>query len=191
MRSLLENSLNPIPQRQNLVVCGGPQRGEISLAEIWAVIRKRKWVIASCIGFTLTLATVYCVVAPRRYEAIARVVVNPDSSSPLGAGIGDAVTLFGDPALMQETQVRIMQSDTVAWDVIRQLQLDKKSEFVTLKSREQMDPLEKLPPAHRFALLARFHLRLKVASVPKTALVELRFRSKDPKLAADIVNATA
>jgi capsular exopolysaccharide synthesis family protein len=79
----------------------------------------------------------------------------------------------------------------VAWDVIQQLKLDQNQEFAPTKKGERREPIEAITPLHRYRLLANFHGRLNVASVPKTALVELRFRSKDPKLAADIVNAVA
>ncbi|MGB7553293.1 MAG: Wzz/FepE/Etk N-terminal domain-containing protein, partial [Candidatus Korobacteraceae bacterium] len=153
---------------------GGPPRGDISLAEMWAVVRKRKWLIAGCIGLALALAAGYCLKSPRRYEATARVVINPDSAVPLGIA-GDEVNRAADPALIQETQVRIMQSDTVAWDVIRQLRLDENPDFLAVKSGEGTKPQE-ISPVRRFALMTEFHHRLKVASVPKTALVELRFR---------------
>ncbi len=185
----MENSLSPIRNSPPLSMAGGPPRGDISLAEMWAVIRKHKWLIAGCIGFALALAAVYCLKSPRRYEATARVVINPDSAVPLGI-TGDEMNRAADPALMQETQVRIMQSDTVAWDVIRQLRLDENPDFLAVKSAEKTQPPE-ASPARRFALMTEFHHRLNVASVPKTALVELRFRSRNPKLAADIVTATA
>jgi succinoglycan biosynthesis transport protein ExoP len=186
----LENSLIPIRNNSPLTVEGGWQRSDISLVEIWTIIRKRKWVIAGCLGVSLTLAAVYCIKSPRRYEATARVVVNPDTVNPLGMA-GDEANRVADPALMQETQVRIMQSDTVAWDVIRQLRLDKNPNFLPAKSGEQAESPEDISPARRFVLMTEFHRRLTVTSVPKTALVELRFRSRNPKLAADIVTATA
>ena len=163
---------------------GGSQRSDISLVEIWAVVRKRKRVIIGCLGFTLALAALYCIKSPRRYEATARVVVNPESAVPLGI-TGDEANRSADPALVQETQVRIMQSDTVAWDVIRQLRLDQNPSFLAAKSSEQAESLENISPARRFALMCEFHRRLSVTSVPKTVLIELRFRSRSPKLAAE------
>ena len=168
-----------------------PRRDEISLAEVSAVIRKRRWVVLGCLGFALALAAAYCILAPRRYEAAVHVVVNPDSGNPLGLDMGTAMNPFLIPALMQETQVHIMQSDTVAWDVIRKLRLDKTKEFASKKLPQQADSADNIGPDRRFEVLNLFHRRLNVASVPKTALVELRFRSKDPKLAVQVVNATA
>ncbi len=186
----MENSLIPIRNSPPQGVEGGSPGNDISLLEVGAVIRKRKWVVAGCLGLCLALAAAYCIKSPRRYEATARVVVNPDSGNPLGIA-GEEMNRGVDPALMQETQVRIMQSDTVAWDVIRQLRLDNDPDFLAAKSGEHTELLEKISPVRRFALMTEFHRRLSVASVPKTALVELRFRSRNPKLAAEIVTATA
>jgi len=187
----LENLLNPVRQNHAIEVERGFQRNEVSLAEIWAVIRKRRLVILCCLGITMSLAIAYCVMAPRRYEATARVVINPENSNPLGIASGEMMNPFGDPSLMQETQVRVMQSDAVAWDVIRQLRLDRNPEFAATKAGEHPEPIEAITPMHRFTVLARFHKRLRVATIPKTAIVELSFRSKDPKLAAEIVNTLA
>jgi capsular exopolysaccharide synthesis family protein len=190
MEHSLNNELSPARRSQALAREVGPQRNDISLTEICAVIRKRKLAVLGCLGFTLALASLYCIMAPRKYEATARVVINPDNSNPLGIAMGD-MNPFTDASLMQETQVRVMQSDAVAWDVIQQLKLDQNQEFAPTKKGERREPIEAITPLHRYRLLANFHGRLNVASVPKTALVELRFRSKDPKLAADIVNAVA
>jgi len=118
-------------------------------------------------------------------------VINPENSNPMGIATGEMMNPFGDPSLIQETQVHVMQSDAVAWDVIRQLRLDRNQEFTATKLGEQAEPIEAISPAHRFRILARFHRQLRVATIPKTAIVELSFRSKDPKLAAEIVNTLA
>lgn len=177
-------------QSQSIGAESGSQRSEISLAEVWTVVCKRKLVIVSCLAITMALAVTYCIKAPRRYEATTRIVINPENSNPLGIAMGE-MNPFGDPSLMQETQVRVMQSDAVAWDVIRQLHLDRSPEFAATKPGEQPEPIEAITPYHRFQVLAKFKKRLRVACVPKTAIVELGFRSKDPRLAAEIVNSVA
>ena len=163
---------------------------DISISEICMVVRRRKRIICSCIILTLLLAGLYCTFSPRRYEAMARLAIDHDNANALGINSSDPLNLFGDPMITQETQVRIMQSDTVAWDVIRQLRLDKNPEFARQKAENHNQPLENLSPTSRVALLKAFHSRLQVTTVPKTWMIEMRFRSKDPKLAADIVNAT-
>jgi capsular exopolysaccharide synthesis family protein len=169
---------------------GAQPSKDISLADIWMVVRRRKLIISSCMTLMLLLAVAYCVLAPRRYEATARLSIDHDSANTLGINSSDPLNLFGDPMVMQETQVRIMQSDTVAWDVIRRLRLDKNPEFAKQKTGSQNQSPDEISPIGRVALLRAFHSRLQVSTVPKTWMIEMRFRSKDPKLAADIVNAT-
>jgi len=154
------------------------------------VIRRRRLIISSCLAAALLLAILHCALAPRRYEAMARLVINHDSANPLGMAGGDAINLFGDPMVMQETQVRIMQSDTVAWEVIRQLRLDQNPEFATQEAGQPDPSVDPIGPVGRGALLGAFRGSLQVTTVPKTWMIDLRFRSKNPKLAADIVNAT-
>jgi capsular exopolysaccharide synthesis family protein len=152
------------------------------------VIRRHKLVIASCLALAFALAIIYCLVAPRRYEAMARLVINPTSDNPLGMAEGGMSNLFQDPTLMQATEVQIMQSDTVIWDVICRLRLDKNPDFAKIGADQSLDNIS---PSRRIAMLEEFHRRLRVTMIPKTSMVEMRFRSKNPKLAAEIVNATA
>jgi succinoglycan biosynthesis transport protein ExoP len=180
----------PSRQSQATWVETNSQQRQISLAEMWAVICKRKLVVTLFLGLSMASALVYCIIAPRRYEATARLMINPDISSPMVNGVG-GMNAPTDPSVIQETEVRVMQSDAVAWEVIRQQRLDRNPEFAATKKGETPEPIDTISSIHRFDLLTNFHKRLNVASIPKTALVEIRFCSKDPKLAADVVNAIA
>jgi len=139
----------------------------------------------------MSLAIAYCVMAPEDTKRQLGWLSTLKNSNSLGIATGEMMNPFGDTSLMQETQVRVMQSDAVAWDVIRQLRLDRDPEFSATRPGEQVEPIEAISPAHRFRVLARFHKQLRVATIPKTAIVELSFRSKNPKLAAEIVNTLA
>jgi succinoglycan biosynthesis transport protein ExoP len=163
---------------------------DISLMEIWRVIRGRKAAVLSCLAVAIAFGVIYCILAPRRYEATTRVVINGENSNPLGIAMADMPIPMQDISLVQETQVRVLQSDTVAWDVIQQLRLDRRREFAQ-KDASSLDSLDGVTPVFRQHLLAAFHQRLKVRSLPKTQIVDVSFRSVDPKLAADVVNAVA
>jgi uncharacterized protein involved in exopolysaccharide biosynthesis len=67
---------------------------------------------------------------PRRYEAVARVLINPQDANPLGLDPMDALSgnrLTND--IVQQTQVRVLQSDPLAWKVVKQLRLDQRKDF--------------------------------------------------------------
>jgi len=157
----------------------------------WRVVRKRKWIILSCLVVTVATVAVVSLFMPRRYDAVARINLDYENSNALGLeelGLPGGV----DATTKLETQIRIMQSETLAWNVIQQLRLDQKKQF----SGEKL-PLptgatfESIDDVHRAGLIGRFRHSLNVQLVPKTQIIEIRFRSTDPKLAATIVNAVS
>ena len=98
-------------------------QGEIiTLREIWRVLRKRKLLVLGCLMGVVVLAGIVSAFSPRRYEAVARVLVNPQNSNALGLDpmeVAAGAGLSND--IVQQTQERVLQSDPLAWDVIKQL----------------------------------------------------------------------
>src|ERR1700678_2845614 len=95
---------------------------QISIIQFWRVLQKRRWlVIGSLITIVLFVAIV-CVFLPKRYDATARILI--DMEGPDGLGLEQAVVPMGlDLTTKLETQIRIVQSDTIASGVIEQLNL--------------------------------------------------------------------
>jgi capsular exopolysaccharide synthesis family protein len=113
----------------------------------------------------------------------------------------DALARAGgvDSETKLQTQVNILQTDALAWDVIERLRLDQRSETVPRKfiigppvcmSRPDQS-LEGVSPECKKELLDEFHDRLHVQSVPKTEIVEIRFRCRSRELAAQVANTLA
>lgn len=192
----VENSLAKYAQRPpaqtltGVVLNSASEPRDISLVAVCSIVGRRKLVVLICLALAFLFGGIYCILAPRRYEATARVVINSENSNPLGIAIADGPLPLQDTSLVQETQVRILQSDAVARDVIQQLRLDRNKELAG-EQAGAADSFDNAAPAVRQRLLAAFHDRLRVRSVPKTQMVEVSFRSVDPRLAADIVNGVA
>lgn len=162
----------------------------ITLHEIWRVLRKRRLLVLGClIGMVVAAGTVSAFL-PRRYEAVARVLVNPQDSNALGLSPMDALAGNGlSNDIVQQTQVRVLQSNPVAWDVIKQLRLDQRKGFPGKLASTPDEAIERVPGPRKVLLLSAFHAGLHVEAVPKTELIEVRFRARDPQLAANVANA--
>jgi len=142
------------------------------------------------VGSLLALCLLYGLLAPRQYDAVARVELR---SAPLSALHLDAAepilsTSVLSAPIAQETAAGILRSDLLAWDAIKLLRLYDAPGFAWSFSRrfpgfQPGDPSREA----RAWLLERFHSHLWVQSVPHTLLIEVRFRSKDPGLSADVV----
>jgi polysaccharide biosynthesis transport protein len=162
----------------------------ITLHEIWRVLRKRRLLVLGCLVGMVLLAAGVSMLLPRRYEAVARVVVNPQDSNALGLSPMDALSGNGlSNDIVQQTQVRVLQSNPVAWDVIKQLRLDQRRDFAGKLVSAPGEAAEQIPAPRRVLLLSAFGAGLRVQAVPKTELIEVRFRALDPKLAASVANA--
>jgi polysaccharide biosynthesis transport protein len=163
---------------------------DIAAQRVCRVVRKYKLLILGCLVGMVVLSGIISALLPRRYEAVARVLVNPQDSNALGLDPIDALAGNGlSNDIVQQTQVRILQSDPLAWNVIKQLRLDQRRDFAGHLAIEPGCAIEHLPAHTRILLLAAFREALRIEAVPKTELIEVRFRARDPQLAADGVNA--
>jgi polysaccharide export outer membrane protein len=175
------------PSRANTV-----RPASTSLRQLGRVIWRRRRFVATIEGALLVACILYCLVAPNQYEAAGRVELRaaPVSSLNLdGADVQIPTSILSAPIAL-ETLASVLRSDRLAWRVIVALKLYNASGFRgNFGSRfPDFKPDEPTPDAEAW-LLDRFSRRLRVQSLPRTMLVEIRFRSRDAALSAAVVNA--
>jgi polysaccharide biosynthesis transport protein len=164
------------------------QDNQISVVQFWRVLQKRRWLVLGSLGAVILLVTLVSLVLPKRYEASSRLLLDLEGGGELG--LEQMVLPIGlDMNTKLETQIRIVQSDSIAISVIKQLGLHHNKGFAgQLVGAADFDSL---PLKKRIKLVALFHRSLNVELVPKTQIIDIHFRSKDPYLAADIANYVA
>jgi polysaccharide biosynthesis transport protein len=163
---------------------------ESTLREYMRVLIKRKWMVtAVVVGIFLAVAVASLRQTPV-YEAVGRIAVNKADSNLITFKDSGPVMDYYDPSDL-DTEVRILQSDLMALQVIRQLNLDKRSEFGGHSDQKPAnlvaDPLQ-TDSNHASALLGSFRGNLHVVLIPNTRIIEIHFNSTDPQLAAAAVN---
>src|SRR6202045_2482042 len=166
---------------------------ESTLREYMRVLLKRKWmVIAVVVGVFMAVALASLRQTPI-YEAASQIVINKADSNLITFKDSVPVVDYYDQSDL-DTEVRILQSDLMALQVIRQLNLDKRPEFGGHADQKQanlvVDPLQS-DSNHTSALLSRFRGNLKVTLIPNTRVMEIHSTSTDPQLAASAVNTLA
>ena len=166
---------------------------ESTLREYMRVLIKRKWLVISVIvGIFLAVAVASLRQTPI-YEAVGRIAINKNDPNLISFKDSGPVMDYYDPADL-DTEVRILQSDLMALQVIRLLNLDKRPEFGGHPDQKQgnlvADQLQS-DSSRTSALLAKFHSSLRVALIPNTRIIEIHFTSTDPQLAASAVNTLA
>ena len=162
-----------------------------SLRELAAVVWRRRSVALWIEGGLLLLCLLYCLIAPNQYEASARIALRTTPVSALSleaTGPLAAASILSAP-LQQETLADFLRSDQLAWRVITDLKLYAAPGFNGLFAHRFADyrPGTRQPDAEAY-LLERFHKRLLVEVLPRSLVLEIRFRSRDAVLSAAVVN---
>ncbi len=162
---------------------------ELLLPEIFLVLRRRAWVIAGCSLAGLLLALSYVGLRAPRYDAAAQIEVTPASTNRLGLDELEATALNpNESTLRLQAAVKILQSNTLALDVMDHVGLAQNATFAGHWQQPPGAKSKEWSAAARDHLLLRFQKSLTVELVPKTDIVLISFRAKDPQLAAAATN---
>src|SRR5277367_6819040 len=158
---------------------------EPHLLDYFIILRKHQWLIATFLLTVVTVVTIASFKMKPVYLAAARVEVDKESQNTLPFQ-GVNYDEYEDTEAFIETQVKILQSETLAMQTINALNLGQDPEFGGTSG-----PLA-LPHGAaavvRPAILGAFMGRLSVKRVPNSRLVEVQFESGNPELAARVAN---
>jgi succinoglycan biosynthesis transport protein ExoP len=188
--------------KQPAVVAEGP----LTLGDLRHIFRRRRRIVVSCLTLCVCLAVLICILSTRRYQASGEIQVQKDSADALGldnmTGSAEGASDALDANITLQTQADLLQSDTLALKVIDDLGLEHTADF-----EPRFDPFGRIrgflspegppdaqqatleqSPRRRTRALKIFSSHLTVKVVSGTRLIEIRFLSSDPRLAAAVVN---
>src|SRR5438093_4043757 len=164
----------PNPANHYLPRVGAPD--EVFAAAMWRIVRDRKWTIAAFALVVVGIVVTASLLMKPQYKAVGRVVVmfHRDSDSGVLGFRGADTFLLDDPEdrTAIDTQIRILQTDALAMQVVKTPQLDNNHRFTGRGEGA----------ANQDALLQSVHKNLVVSRVEGTRLIGMQFRSKDPPL---------
>ncbi|HUB30270.1 MAG TPA: polysaccharide biosynthesis/export family protein [Terracidiphilus sp.] len=168
-------------------IAGG---ASISLAALRSILaRRRRFVLAIILGLPAA-CLLYCLVAPNQYEATARVALCiPARRLDLNDTRGEEARSGASVDAQLETLANIFRSDRVAWEAIKDEQLYATPGFRGwFGKRFSHLRIDSASAEDQSYLLERFQEQLNVRTLPRTLIVQIRFRSGDPGLSATVVN---
>lgn len=171
----------------------------MSFGELRRILGKRKRIIWISAIMIFAAALVYTLAVTPRYRSTAIIEFNKGNADSLDldekAGMPGGANA-GDYIVTQRTQVAALTSDTLALQIVHDLNLESRKEFSRSYSpldyfrrvpNESNLPLEKAP--HRLAtVLKAYHKNLKVEPIPGTRMISIQFLNPDPDISAKIVN---
>lgn len=166
------------------------------LRDYLRILIKRKWIVLGSLGIIFGASLIATLRTTPIYDAVGSIAINkPD---PILQGLRDATNSgedYYDPTDL-DTEVRILRSDLLALQVIKQLNLDQLPEFggAGVKPSSSLElTTEALQPDSPRAnsLLAGFKGNLRVMLEPNTRIIDIHYLSPDKELAAKVVNTLA
>ncbi len=165
---------------------------ESAIGESLRVLLKRKWVVIASLVTIFSVVAIASLKMTPVYEAGGTIEINkPDSTLNFQNSATFSVDYF-DPTEL-ETELKILQSDLLATQVIRELNLDRRPEIggqappPAASMELSPDPLQS-DPARASAMVGSFKSSLRVSLSPNTRIIEVHYRSPDPQMAATVVN---
>lgn len=167
--------------------------GASSIRDYLLIARRRVWVILGSVVIVVAFASLGLMREKPVYEATGRVAINKESEEILGyKDFNPEASEWEDYTVALDTQLRVIQSSTLAWDVIKQLQLQQRPEFGGQAPAKSLGAsLPGQTDARNPATIDAFKSKLSVSLIPNTRILQISFRSNDRQLAADTVNTLA
>jgi polysaccharide biosynthesis transport protein len=159
---------------------------EPHLLDYVIILRKHQWLILTFLLTVVTVVTISSFKMKPVYQAAARVEVDKESQNTLPFSDSNAYDEYVDSEAYLETQIKILESETLALQTIKSMDLAKYPEFGGTPGTAAV---EQGGAFKRPAILSAFLGRLSVSRIPNSRLVEVRFEGEDPELAAQVVNA--
>src|ERR1700733_3729159 len=123
-----ESSIREPRKTVDLHDLGSFSEHEHSIADYWRILQKRKWTVLAAVIIVVTAAGLITLRMTPRYDAVARVSISEQRSNPLNFKDNQDQGSNNQQQSI-DTQIKIMQSDTMADLVINKLSLDKEPIF--------------------------------------------------------------
>jgi succinoglycan biosynthesis transport protein ExoP len=166
---------------------------ESALGEYIRVLVKRKWTVLACLVTIFSVVAIASLKMTPVYEASGSIAINKPDSGLVNFNNSPTFSVdYYDPTEL-ETEVKILQSDLLALQVVKELALDRRPEFggktAPLPSSLDLapDPLQ-ADSGRTSSLLSGFRGSLRVNLSPNTHIIEVHYRSANKELAANVVN---
>jgi capsular exopolysaccharide synthesis family protein len=162
---------------------------EPHLYDYLLILRKHQWLILS---FLLAVVTIVAIATFRMqpvFVATTRIQLDRENTNILPFQGTDSYDVLMDLDNYIETQSKILTSETLALQTIRNGGLSARPEFSSPGGPSEAVAIGSLANQKRPPELGEFLGSLSVKRVPNSHLMDVSFESTDPQLAARIVNA--
>lgn len=191
------DTLQTLPSPRYTAFGSRVMQEESRLNRAISAVKDYRWMVAALVGgvFLASLTVALCIT--QKYRAKATVQIDrEDKTITLSNRPGE--TFQADDSKYFQTQIRLLENPGLLAEVVERLRLSVNPKFAS----ELNSPLSEESPAapgdseeakreRYWPMIETMVSNLEVAPVENTRLVEVRYRSADPQLAASIANEIA
>ena len=182
-----------------------PAPKEMTVQDLWGILSRRRGIILGVVLLTIAVAATLFATSTRLYMASAEIQVQKESADALSMDTMMGAEPTSDAVesnVNLQTQAQILQSDSLALQVIKELNLEKSPDF-----RSRFSPIgwvmglfapagipdpKNVPledaPGRRSQVVKSFEYHLKVTPIAGTRLITVSYLSTSPQTAAAVVN---
>ncbi|MEI6155337.1 MAG: GumC family protein, partial [Deltaproteobacteria bacterium] len=185
---------------------------QLNIQDYIRVILKHQWTILTVFAIIVVSVTIFSFTATPIYKGTTRLVI--EKENPKVVSIQEVMSVDSSGLDYYQTQYKIIESRSVANDVIKRLNLEKNEKFNPkpgfiaeawdwifspidyIKSLLKTDKKENLAGMQGIAepvspLVGKFIGGITVSPIRNSRLVDISYESSDPVLAAQITNTLA
>ncbi len=192
---------------------------QIDLRDYLGVIMKRRWTIITCFAILVVAVAIATITTTPIYRATIKVII--EKENPNVVSIQEVMSVDASGTDYYQTQYKIIESRSIAREVIKRLNLDQSEEFfpkpeddffsnikrsisetvvswkeAALSIFEQEKELNPGDESDQVvepdsSFVSAFIAKINVEPIRNTRLVNIGFDAKDPVLAARIANTLA
>ena len=189
-------SLEPQPESQAGQIARAratvvPSEDRLSLMDVWRVLMKRSFIILTVTAVSLGIAALYAFRTTPVYESVSRIEIKPNTTPNVGLqSLVDEEERGGESGSALQTEILVLQSNSVMLQTAQSLDLIDRVRAAESKEAKAgaAAPVGEMTTGERLALIGLIKGGLHVQIVPSTQMVDISYRSNDPKLATDVVN---
>jgi capsular exopolysaccharide synthesis family protein len=178
----------------------GQTDAQVHLRDYWRIVRRRLWVPISVVLVTVTLVTIYMLRSPSIFEGQTTIQLDREDTASLDVNSKEFKILGPEDAQYLNTQLKNLQSPTMAYKVTKVLDLEHNAKFVPKGGRDSLknDVLvtsggdehqadrNRLEP-YVEALLAN----VEITRLRDTRLIQVKYRHTDRELAKKVTDTWA
>jgi len=167
----------------------------MQLQEFWRIVSERKIIILVTLFTTVATASLGSLLLPVKYESVATIMLDYDSSNPMNMSMVSPQALTSMEYI--NTQIEIIKSRRIAEGVVDLLALDKNAELITSFNNAKAGnkllfwQSPKVLELKRWLAEEYLARRIKAESAKDSRFLYIKFYAPDPAFAAIVANGFA